>query len=72
MKKFDLFAELAIVTEQLMAQRSMNFDSAFIMCNEMLTEITNGAVYVSVVEVHDVVKELRTRLNLTEDKGGAR
>jgi len=67
-----LFEELARITEELMSKKGVNFDSAFIMCNEMLTEITDGAIYISAVEMQGVVKELRTRLNLTEDKGGAR
>jgi len=72
MKELDLFAELAIVIEQLMAQRSVNFDNAFKMCNEMLTEITDGAIIIEPEKVTDIIAELRTRLHLVEDKGGAK
>jgi len=68
----DLFAALAETTEQLMAQRSVNFDSAFIMCNEMLTEITDSAIIIEPEKVTDIIAELRTRLHLVEDKGGVR
>lgn len=70
--KTDLFAELAIVTEQLMAQRSINFDSADMLCNETLLETTGGIYEVEESKVFDVVAEVRAHLNLSEDKGGAR
>jgi len=70
--KEDLFVALAETTEQLMAQRSVNFDSAFIMCNEMLTEITDGAIIIDPEKVADIIAELRTRLHIVENKGGAR
>ena len=69
----DFFAALAIITEQVMAQRGANFDSAFEMCNGVLTDVTDGAVVIEASEVDRVVNEVKSRLGLlTEDKGGAR
>lgn len=67
------FAAMAIITEQVMAQRGADIDSAFAMCNGVLTDVTDGAVTIEASEVDRVVNEVKSRLGLLmEDKGGAR
>lgn len=69
----DFFAAMAIITEQVMAQRGVNFDSAFEMCNGVLTDVTDGAVVIEASEVDRIVNDVKSRLGLLiEDKGGAR
>lgn len=69
----DFFAAMAAITEQVIAQRGVNFDSAFAMCNDVLTDVTDGAVTIEASEVDRVVNDVKSRLGLLiEDKGGAR
>lgn len=69
----DFFAAMAIITEQVMAQRGVDIDSAFAMCNGVLTDVTDSAVVIEASEVDRVVNEVKSRLGLLrEDKGGAR
>lgn len=73
MERTDFFAAMAIITEQVMAQRGVDIDSAFAMCNVVLTDVTDGAVTIEASEVDRVVNEMKSRLGLLrEDKGGAR
>jgi len=68
----DLFVALAETTEQLMAQRSVDFERAYIMCDAVFTEVSKGAIIISPHNVPSIIKDVRTRLRLIEDKGGAR
>lgn len=70
--KEDFFAAMAIITEQVMAQRGVDIDSAFAMCNGVLTDVTDGAVTIEASEVDRVVNEMKSRLGLIINKGGAR
>lgn len=73
MERTDFFAAMAIITEQVMAQRGAVIDSAFAMCNGVLTDVTDGAVTIEASEVDRVVNDVKSRLGLhREDKGGAR
>lgn len=73
MERTDFFASMAIITEQVMAQRGVDIDSAFAMCNDVLTDVTDGAVMIEASEVDRVVNYVKSRLGLlAEDKGGAR
>lgn len=70
--KEDFFAALATITEQVIAQCRGDIDSAFAMCNGVLTDVTDGAVVIDASEADNVINEVKSRLGLIINKGGAR
>jgi len=63
---------MAEVFEAIESQPGVDFVSAYIMCDAVLTEVSNGAIRISPLDVPEIIREVKRRLGLAEDKGGAR
>jgi len=72
MIQLELFAEMALVIEQLEKHRGIDNFTAGTICNNVLLDIVGETYDVEASMVHDVVREVKSRLGLLDEEGGAR
>jgi len=63
---------MAMVIEQLEKQRGIDNITAGIMCNDVLLDVVGGTYDVEESKVLEVVREVKSRLGLLDEEGGAR